>query len=208
MTTRLTCRQHRSRWLGTTGANPVRLATLLSRRSLLASVGMLTLAAQPAAATTLSPSAIPRPVPELAFKAASGEATSLRAFRGRVVLLNVWATWCVPCRIEMPTLDRLQASLGGETFIVLALSVDRGGVERIRPFFAEIGIANLDIYVDPTARAVRTLGIPGLPTTLLLDRDGQELARVVGPAEWDSEDIQAVIRRAISESRQAEKENP
>lgn len=200
MTSRLANEQHRRRRLRTTRVIPVRLSTLLSRRSLLASAGMLALAAHPAAAAKLSPSAMPRPVPELAFRTASDEPTSLQAFRGRVVLLNVWATWCVPCRTEMPTLDRLQASLGGEEFIVLALSVDRGGVERIRPFFAEMGIANLDIFVDSTARAVRTLGTPGLPTTMLLDRDGQELARVVGPAEWDSEDIQAVIRRVISES--------
>lgn len=193
--------QHRSRRLRTTRATTTSLPTLLARRSLLASAGMLALSAHTAVAVTLLPSAMPRPVAELTFQTASGEATSLEAFRGRIVLLNVWATWCVPCRVEMPALDRLQASLGGEAFIVLALSVDRGGIERVRPFFAEVGITHLELYVDPTARAVRTLGIPGLPTTLLLDRHGQELARVVGPAEWDSQDIQTVIRRTISASQ-------
>ena len=136
----------------------------------------------------------PRPLPEIAFESDEGEAMSLADFRGSVVLLNVWATWCAPCRREMPTLDRLQATLGGPDFQVVALSIDRKGLPAVQEFYAELGLETLPIYVDETGAAQRALNVLGLPTTLLLDRDGNEIGRLLGPAEWDSPEMVAFLR--------------
>lgn len=136
-------------------------------------------------------------VPALHFTDAEGATVSLGDFRGKTVLLNIWATWCVPCRKEMPALDRLQARLGGTDFEVVALSIDRGGLGAVRPFYEEIGIANLAIYLDEGDAAMRALGITGIPTTLLIDRDGRELRRWIGPAEWDSPEMETLIRGHI-----------
>jgi len=127
----------------------------------------------------------PRPLPELNFVDGAGAPRSLTDFRGRVILLNVWATWCVPCREEMPALDRLQAMLGGPDFEVVALSIDRGGVFAVKSFYEELDVRALRIYVDGSGEALTKLGAVGIPLTLLVDRDGRELWRVVGPAEWD-----------------------
>lgn len=116
-----------------------------------------------------------------------------------MVLLNIWATWCVPCRREMSSLDRLQAILGGADFEVVALSMDRAGIEIVRKFYAEVGIRNLAIYINSSGKAARELGIIGLPATLLIDRAGQELGRLVGPAEWDEPEIVEFLRRTISQ---------
>ena len=139
----------------------------------------------------------PRPVPEVRFADGVGRPRALSEFRGKVVLLNLWATWCAPCRREMPTLDRLQAMLGGDDFQVLALAVDRGGIEKVSAFLEELGLRHLEAYVDPSTRAMRALGAFGLPTTLLIDEAGNEIGRLVGPAEWDSAEALALIRRAI-----------
>lgn len=136
----------------------------------------------------------PVPVPEIDFENAGGQPKTLADFRGKVVLLNVWATWCAPCRKEMPTLDRLQAKLGGPDFEVVALSMDRGGLDKVKKFFAEIGIEHLALNIDTSGKAMFTLGALGLPMTLLIDRDGKEIGRLIGPAEWDSPDMVAFIR--------------
>lgn len=140
----------------------------------------------------------PKPVPEIQFQDSEGKDLTLADFRGKLVLLNIWATWCVPCRREMPTLDRLQAQLGGPDFQVLALSIDRGGFEAITKFYAEVGVKHLAMYLDSSSQAASTLGAVGLPTTLLIDRDGNEIGRLVGPAEWDSPDMIAFIRGYLS----------
>ncbi len=140
---------------------------------------------------------LPKSVPELKFEAADGTPVTLADFRGRIVLLNIWATWCGPCRKEMPALDRLQAKLGGPGFQVLALSIDRSP-DRIQPFFDEIGIKNLSIYTDRSSAAMAMLDIVGVPTTLLIDREGREIQRWVGPAEWDSPEIESLIRRQLN----------
>jgi thiol-disulfide isomerase/thioredoxin len=137
------------------------------------------------------------PALQLAFKDAAGSDLTLADFRGRAVLLNVWATWCGPCRKEMPALDRLQAKLGGADFEVITLSIDRGGLGVVERFFDEIGIANLAIYLDESAAAMSVLGITGIPTTLLIDREGREIRRWAGPAEWDSPEIEALIRSHV-----------
>lgn len=141
----------------------------------------------------------PRPVPRIAFTDGDGADRSLGDFRGRVVLLNLWATWCAPCRREMPALDRLQARLGNRGFEVVALAVDRAGPEQVREFLAEVGAPHLKLYLDRTTRSMRTLGIIGLPTTLLIDRRGREVGRLIGAAEWDSDEALGLIERFLDD---------
>ena len=137
----------------------------------------------------------PRPLPELKFVDGEGREMALEAFEGQIVLLNIWATWCVPCREEMPALDRLQAKLGGPDFRVVPLSIDREGLSTVKTFYQELGLKNLGIYVDRTGRASRQLRVVGIPTTLLVDRQGREIGRTVGPAEWDSEEVVGVLEQ-------------
>jgi|TARA_B100000378_G_C18037960_1_gene409632 thiol-disulfide isomerase/thioredoxin len=136
----------------------------------------------------------PRPLPVVTFEDGAGQALTLASFKGKTVLLNIWATWCVPCREEMPTLDALQAKLGGPGFEVVPLSVDRAGPEVVRKFYAEIGIRNLGLYIDASMRASFDLAAVGLPTTLLIDGEGRELGRLVGPAEWDAPEMIDFLR--------------
>jgi thiol-disulfide isomerase/thioredoxin len=140
----------------------------------------------------------PVPLKDFQFEDGEGHVQHLADFRGRVVLLNIWATWCLPCRKEMPTLDRLQTTLGGPDFEVVALSIDRGGPEVVRKFFADIGVKNLAIHINPSSEAAFTLAVAGLPTTLLIDREGQELGRLVGPAEWDAPNMVGFVESVIS----------
>jgi len=137
------------------------------------------------------------PVPEITFLDADGNERTLEDFQGRVVVLNLWATWCAPCRKEMPSLDRLQAALGGDDLEVVALAVDRGGLSKVQAFYQEIGLEHIGIYHDSSAKAGRTLRAPGLPTTLIIDRDGHEIGRVLGDAEWDGEDVAALLKAVI-----------
>jgi thiol-disulfide isomerase/thioredoxin len=137
----------------------------------------------------------PRELPEVSFTDGEGRAMNLSAFKGKVILLNIWATWCGPCRQEMPTLDRLEAKLGGPDFQVVALSIDQGGVPVVKEFYEELGLENLGIYIDDRMRAPAQLGVVGIPGTLLIDREGREIGRKLGPAEWDSEEVLAEIRR-------------
>ncbi|QEW23688.1 Cytochrome c biogenesis protein TlpA (plasmid) [Marinibacterium anthonyi] len=127
---------------------------------------------------------------------------TLADFEGRVVLLNIWATWCPPCREEMPTLDALQARLGGPDFHVLPLSIDRAGLEPVRRFYRETDIRNLDLYIAEDTRAMLALAVVGLPTTILIDRMGRELGRLAGPAEWNSPEAVAQISALIDERKQ------
>ena len=139
----------------------------------------------------------PEALPEIAFIDGTGAAKSLNDFKGKVVLLNLWATWCLPCRKEMPALDRLQAALGSYKFEVVALSVDRAGVEASRKFLDGIKIANLKLYVDPTAKASGPLKIIGMPTTILINAEGREVGRLLGEAEWDSHDARKLIESVL-----------
>ncbi len=160
--------------------------------------------ASPAAGPTpfdLSILPTPRPVPALAFVDRDGASKTLANFKGRVVLLNIWATWCVPCRAEMPALDRLQAKLGGPDFAVVPLSIDRKGIDVVKPFYAELGLRSLGTYIDQSGDAAHALETVGVPTTLLIDREGRELGRKLGPAEWDKPDAVALIQRAIEGTR-------
>ena len=145
----------------------------------------------------------PKPMPELQFTDSDGKSLTLADFRGKVVLLNIWATWCAPCRKEMPTLDRLQAILGGPDFVVLPMSIDRKGMDAVTKFYAEIGIQHLAHYVAPGANQVLDiLGVWGLPATLLVDRQGRELGRLDGPAEWDSPDMINTLKTIIAKQKE------
>jgi len=134
------------------------------------------------------------------FQDRSGASLGLAAWRGRVVLVNLWATWCAPCRREMPALDRLQKKLGGPRFEVLAISVDRKGAEASEVFLEETGTTSLALYVDPASRAIAALKAPGLPLSVLLDRNGNEIGRLIGPAEWDSDEAVRLIEAALAET--------
>jgi len=123
--------------------------------------------------------------PPVQFLGEDGEKLNLEHFRGRVVVLNLWATWCAPCVEEMPTLDHLQQQLAPLGVVVVALSLDRGGPQAVREFFDENEIENLEVFVDPTMRAQDGFNVIGLPTTILIDREGRERGRIVGPAAWD-----------------------
>ena len=143
----------------------------------------------------------PELLTDIAFKGPDGAEASLADFNGRTVLVNLWATWCVPCRTEMPTLDNLEGALGGEDFSVVAINIDLNNPDRARAFFEEIGVNHLDFYSDSDARVFSRLkgrGLAfGLPVTLLLDKNGCRIASIDGPAEWDSEDAKALIAAAI-----------
>jgi len=136
-------------------------------------------------------------LPEVKFEDATGKERTLADWKGKVVLLNLWATWCLPCRKEMPALDRLQQELGSEAFEVVALSVDRAGLGGARKFLDEAKVGKLALYADPSARMGSTLRTTGLPATLLIDREGREIGRLLGPAQWDGEDARRLIRWAL-----------
>jgi thiol-disulfide isomerase/thioredoxin len=141
----------------------------------------------------------PRELPALAFTDTNGQQRALAEFRGKVVLLNIWATWCGPCRREMPALDRVQTKLGGPDFEVAALSIDRAGSEAVKKFYAETGVRNLGLYVDTSGSAARQLNAIGLPITVLIDREGRERGRLIGPAEWDTPEMITFLRHIVAE---------
>jgi thiol-disulfide isomerase/thioredoxin len=135
---------------------------------------------------------------DVTFNDKAGQAVGLDQFAGKVVLLNLWATWCAPCRKEMPDLDRLQADLGGDRFEVVAVSLDRGSADKARAFLNEIGVKRLRFFHDPEAKLGFKLMAIGMPTTLLIDPEGREIGRLVGPAEWHSEDAKKLIRSVLA----------
>lgn len=135
----------------------------------------------------------PREFAPIRFSDERGGVQTLSSRRGRVVLLNVWATWCPPCREEMPTLDRLQAAMGGSGFEVVAVSIDAEGLPAVQAFFRQIGMKHLRPYLD-SFHEVAALGAMGIPITLLFDRDGREVARKRGPATWDAPGVMHTIR--------------
>ena len=146
----------------------------------------------------------PKPLPDLAFEDAEGRPRRLADWRGRTVLLNLWATWCVPCRREMPALDRLQAKLGGAGFEVVAVNLDTQGKAKADKFLKETGIGRLGFYADASMKLFQDLKAqgraPGLPTTLLIGPDGCEMGYLPGPAEWDSPDAATLLEAALKGS--------
>jgi thiol-disulfide isomerase/thioredoxin len=144
----------------------------------------------------------PRHLPDLHFRNAAGDPQTLADWRGRVVLLNLWATWCVPCRKEMPTLDRLKAELGSAAFDVVAVNIDTRDPEKPRAWLAEAGMQHLAYYADPTAKVFQDLKLAGrvfgMPTTFIVDRQGCELGSLAGPADWASEDALMLLKAALA----------
>jgi thiol-disulfide isomerase/thioredoxin len=143
------------------------------------------------------PQATPAPVPAIRFVDGADRERSLEEFRGRVVLLNFWATWCEPCVREMPALQRLQAALAHEPFLVLALSQDRAGLPLVQKFYREHDLDGLEMFADKTSSASRSFKLRGLPTTVLIDQDGRELGRLEGAADWDSPEALALMRHYL-----------
>ncbi len=145
----------------------------------------------------------PLKVPDLAFADAAGKPLTLADFKGRTVLLNLWATWCVPCRKEMPTLDALQARLGGPSFQVVAVNIDTRDADKPKQFLQDVGVQHLAYYADPAAKTFQDLKAIGrafgMPTTMLIDRQGCEIGTIAGPAEWASDDAVTLIKAALGQ---------
>jgi len=143
----------------------------------------------------------PLRLPDIGFRNAAGVEKHLADWRGRTVLLNLWATWCVPCRKEMPALDALESKLGGPSFEVVAVNIDTRDPDKPRAWLKEVGIDRLAYYADPSAKLFQDLKIigraPGMPTTLLVDGAGCEIGTVAGPAEWASEDAVKLVTAAL-----------
>lgn len=139
------------------------------------------------------PATPPQPAPETGFTNLDGKPASLADFAGKPAVVNLWATWCQPCLKEMPSLDRLQATLDGR-LTVAAVSQDRGGAKRIGEFVAEMGLRKLTIYLDPKSDLGHALGVRGLPTSIVIDKKGLVVGRVEGAAEWDSAEMLAVLK--------------
>ncbi len=144
----------------------------------------------------------PSPLPALSFADADGQLTTLDRLRtaqgGGAVVLNLWATWCVPCVAEMPALDQLARALQPNGVTVLTVSLDHGGAERVRAFFAAHAIRSLPVLLDPHSSSMATLGLDGIPTTLLIDRAGREVARVSGSVDWASPNAAGLVTRLVS----------
>ncbi len=148
----------------------------------------------------------PAPAPQAELTGPDGAPLTLAAFEGRVVVLNFWATWCAPCIREMPSLDRLQTQLSAEGLSVVAVSEDRGGAKVVEPFLEKLGLANLEMYLDPKGEFAREFAVRGLPTTMLVDRRGRLIGGLEGPAEWDEEDAVALVRFYLDQDAPAEGE--
>ncbi|HXK53675.1 MAG TPA: TlpA disulfide reductase family protein [Hyphomicrobiales bacterium] len=144
----------------------------------------------------------PGPVPAISFVDGTGERRTLADWRGKVVVLNLWATWCVPCKREMPELDRLQGEVGGDDFEVVAINLDRSGPQPGRDFYQETGLEKLGFYHDPDGRIFRDLRALGMPTTLLVDKKGCELGRLAGPADWAAGEALELVRAALAGTAQ------
>lgn len=141
-----------------------------------------------------------QPVADLRFSTEKNEETDITKWRGRVVLVNLWATWCAPCRKEMPALAALQKQLGGKDFEVVAISVDRKGADASAAFLIETDATALQLYTDPSAGVLDALRAVGLPASVLIDRDGNEIGRLLGPADWSGPDALKLIKAALAES--------
>jgi thiol-disulfide isomerase/thioredoxin len=133
------------------------------------------------------------PAPDDSFADVGGRTISLADFRGKYLLLNLWATWCGPCVSEMPSLDRLQAALGSDNFAVLPISVDRGGAPLVTDFYDKHRISHLGVYVDPSNRIAHSMSVSGLPTSFLVGPDGRVVGALVGATDWDTPEAIALI---------------
>lgn len=139
----------------------------------------------------------PKPVPALSFTDIGGKELSLADFKGKLVVVNLWATWCAPCVKEMPSLGRMYAKLRDKGVALLAISQDRGGAKAVTPFLEKLGLQSLPAYLDPKGGVQRALAARGLPTTVIIDGQGRELGRYEGDAQWDGPDALALINHFL-----------
>lgn len=142
----------------------------------------------------------PQPASEVPFTDVDGVEYKLSDWNGKYVLVNFWATWCAPCRHEMPSLDALQRELGGESFEVVTIATGKNSIEGINRFFTDEGIESLPILLDPKQKLARDMAVLGLPITVILDPQGLEIARLRGDADWNSESAKAIISALITGS--------
>lgn len=133
-----------------------------------------------------------------AFISETGDEMALQAYEGKIVLLNFWATWCAPCRHEMPMLSELQSQLGGDAFEVVTVATGRNMVPAMKKFFEEIGVDNLPLHRDPKQKLARDMAVLGLPATVIIDANGKEIARLQGDADWSSENARAIVGALIA----------
>ena len=138
----------------------------------------------------------PKPLPDLAFTDADDKPLSLADYKGKLVLVNFWATWCAPCVKEMPSLDRLQAAIGKDKLVVLPLSLDGSSRAKVAPFYADQKLGNLGIYFDKAKKVLGALDVSVLPTSVLVDAQGRELGRLEGDADWDKPEAVSLIKAA------------
>ena len=137
---------------------------------------------------------------EQAFVKADGSGGTLADHKGKIVLLNFWATWCAPCRKEMPMLSELQTELGGENFEVVTIATGRNAPPAMKKFFKSIGVENLPLYRDPKQKIARDMGVLGLPITVILNKEGHEIARLRGDADWASQNAKDILRALIDDA--------
>ena len=136
-------------------------------------------------------------VPSEAFKSEDGGDLTLSDYEGKITLVNFWATWCAPCRHEMPMLSDLQDQLGGKDFEVVTIASGRNAPAAMEKFFDEIGVDNLPLHADPKMGLSRQMGVLGLPVTVILDREGREIARLQGDADWSSDSAKSILQTLI-----------
>lgn len=141
----------------------------------------------------------PVPAPNKTIAGEFGEAVTVADYQGQVVLVNFWATWCAPCVREMPSLDRLQSQLAPEGFKIMAVSIDRGGIDVVLPFYQRLGLENLAIFLDSKGEYAQEYGLRGLPSTYLVDRQGRLVGGVEGPLDWDAPEVLELIRYYLAE---------
>ncbi len=178
---------------------------LIGRRSVLVAGGTLAAATWPrkpraqaalkALATALKRARAPKPAPDIVFLDAEGKKHHLSDFRGQGVVINLWATWCAPCVAEMPSLAALSKAVADEGIVVLPLSSDQGGAAAVSAFFREHGITGLPVLLDPDGDAERTFNVPGIPTSVIIDKAGMVQARMEGSADWSTPAAAALVRK-------------
>lgn len=156
--------------------------------------------AQDAKPLTIAAAATRASLPPLPFKRLDGNPASLDDYKGKVVVLNLWATWCAPCKKEMPSLARLQAGFPKDKLVVLAASVDRGDDAKVKDFVDQAGLTDLEILRDAKMAAPRQLGLAGIPATLVIDKDGREAARILGERDWNAAPTVATLQALVDEA--------
>ena len=182
---------------------------LITRRWALAAAGTVAAAAalgkrramgsdEPLPLSALKPTDPPVAAPDIVFQSEDGAEHHLTEFVGRGMVVNFWATWCAPCVAEMPALAKLSQALAPADIAVLPLSSDRGGAPVVRRFFEDHGITGLPVLVDPKGEAARAVGARGLPTTLIIDTQGRERARLEGSIDWSSPEAEARVRELVA----------